>query len=86
MDFINKVTGGGEPNKEAAQQDASGSGGGLMGQFNSMAGGGKDGEKNEDGLDKGEYICAQDQSPTSGQRGTLLHGDNYYEALPTPRP
>lgn len=53
MDFLNKLTNGGEPNKEAAQQEASGSGGGLISQFNSVAGGGKDGEKNEDSLDKG---------------------------------
>ncbi|KAF4470277.1 DNA damage-responsive 48 [Fusarium albosuccineum] len=56
MDFINKVTGGGSnnANQEQAQtqNQESSSGGGFMDKINGMAGGGAQGEKNEDGLDK----------------------------------
>ncbi|KAK3395279.1 hypothetical protein B0H63DRAFT_462959 [Podospora didyma] len=55
MDFVNKLSGGGDNNTEnvSGQQQESSSGGGLMGKLNSMAGGGKESEKNEDYLDKG---------------------------------
>ena len=46
------------------QQGSSGSGGGILGsmsdKLNSIAGGGKDSEKNEDYLDKGESFKPQD--------------------------
>ncbi|KAJ3535093.1 hypothetical protein NM208_g7279 [Fusarium decemcellulare] len=56
MDFINKVTGGGSNNanqdQAQTQNQESSSGGGFMDKINGMAGGGAQGEKNEDGLDK----------------------------------
>jgi hypothetical protein len=55
MDFVKNLTGG---NKEGEQKPVenkeSGSGGGFMDKINSMAGGGKESEKNEDSLDKGK--------------------------------
>ncbi|KAK4221018.1 hypothetical protein QBC38DRAFT_550307 [Podospora fimiseda] len=77
MDLLNKVTGN---NKDTTQSttttsntktDTSSSGDGLMGKLNSMAGGGKESEKNEDALDKGvdlfqQHVLAQgDQSNES---------------------
>lgn len=57
MDLLNKVTGGGsnnaDQNQNQNQKQESGSGGGFMDKINGMAGGGAKGEKNEDGLDKG---------------------------------
>ncbi|KAI9903598.1 hypothetical protein N3K66_000127 [Trichothecium roseum] len=60
MDFINKVTGGNssgndkrDENKNESSSSSSGGGGGFMDKLNSAAGGGKQGEKNEDALDKG---------------------------------
>lgn len=50
MDFLNKVTEGGD--KKDGKKESGG--GGLMDQVNNFAGGGKQGEKNEDALDKGE--------------------------------
>ncbi|KAK4172437.1 hypothetical protein QBC36DRAFT_247533 [Triangularia setosa] len=66
MDFLNKVTGG-SSNKDNTANDptanptdqSSSSGGGLMDKFNSMAGGGKESEKNEDALDKGVDLFQQ---------------------------
>lgn len=58
--FLNKFTGssndaenntGGNANSGTQQQ----SGGGFMDKVNNMAGGGAQGEKNEDMLDKGEF-------------------------------
>jgi hypothetical protein len=68
MDFVNKFTGG-DKDKQTQQQTASSStekkeGGGFLGglgdKFNSAAGGGKESEKNEDYLDKGEFtvLCS----------------------------
>jgi hypothetical protein len=57
MDFINKVTGGDGKDNNTQQQekrDENQSGGGFMDKLNGFAGGGQQGEKNEDGLDKGE--------------------------------
>ncbi len=54
MDFVNKLTGGGE--KKPDQDKESGSGGGFMDSVNNFAGGGKKGEANEDGLDKGMFM------------------------------
>ncbi|OJD33893.1 dead deah box helicase protein [Diplodia corticola] len=57
MDFVKNLTGGGsseEKSKQSAEHSSSGSsGGGFMDKMNSMAGGGKESEKNEDLLDKG---------------------------------
>ncbi|KAM7190922.1 hypothetical protein V8F33_009155 [Rhypophila sp. PSN 637] len=72
MDFINKVTGGDKNNAGTAQtqQTQQSSEGGIMGKLNSMAGGGKESEKNEDMLDKGvdfvqERLGSGDQSNES---------------------
>lgn len=64
MDFLNQVTGGQSDKKssEDKNEGASGGGGGLMDKVNNFAGGGKQGEKNEDGLDKGEPL-PQSQVP-----------------------
>ena len=58
MDFVNKLTGASKEEQEKKPQDGEQkeSGGGFMGKLNSMAGGGKESEKNEDALDKGLYI------------------------------
>ncbi|KAL7624817.1 hypothetical protein AAE478_004031 [Parahypoxylon ruwenzoriense] len=54
MDFVNKLTSGSkderEEKQESQQQEPSG---GFMDKLNSIAGGGKESEKNEDALDKG---------------------------------
>ncbi|KAI1800447.1 hypothetical protein F4811DRAFT_539222 [Daldinia bambusicola] len=76
MDFINKITGSKEseekkPSENQQQQQQESSSGGIMDKLNSMAGGGKESEKNEDALDKGvdwvqEHILGQgDQSNES---------------------
>ena len=59
MDFVKNLAGGNNNNagttqgtEGTAQQS---SGGGLMGKFNSMAGGGQSSEKNEDMVDKGQW-------------------------------
>ena len=64
MDFVKNAMGGGDSNssgmqqganKGSNQQNSSGSGflGGISNKLNSAAGGGQEGEKNEDLLDKG---------------------------------
>ncbi|KAI1463444.1 uncharacterized protein F4812DRAFT_446963 [Daldinia caldariorum] len=73
MDFINKITGSkdNEEKKPSENQQQESSSGGIMDKINSMAGGGKESEKNEDVLDKGvdwvqEHILGQgDQSNES---------------------
>ncbi|KAI1350234.1 hypothetical protein F5Y01DRAFT_286787 [Xylaria sp. FL0043] len=74
MDFVNKLAGGeskDENNNTTATQNQQESSGGIMGKLNSVAGGGKDSEKNEDALDKGidwvqENVLSQgDQSNES---------------------
>ncbi|KAH6697245.1 hypothetical protein F5X68DRAFT_257473 [Plectosphaerella plurivora] len=77
MDFVNNLTGGGNSNNNTNQQQSTdsskpqeSSGGGLMDKVNSMAGGGQQGEKNEDFLDKTvdfvqEKMGAGDQSNES---------------------
>jgi hypothetical protein len=66
MDFVKNLTGGGNNNNAGeGQQQASGSEqkseggflGGIGDKLNNAAGGGAQGEKNEDGLDKGESIA-----------------------------
>lgn len=72
MDFVNKMTGGGNSNSNAnansneqgqnqQQSSSSSGGGGFLGgigdKLNSAAGGGRESEKNEDYLDKGvDYV------------------------------
>lgn len=60
MEFLNKFTGatGGDVEKNEQSQNTSNKDeqGGLMDKFNGMAGGGAQGEKNEDMLDKGEFL------------------------------
>jgi hypothetical protein len=55
MDFVNKLTGNGqnENNNNEQNKESGSGGGGFMDSINGMAGGGAQGEKNEDGLDKG---------------------------------
>ncbi|KAH6874879.1 hypothetical protein B0T10DRAFT_498039 [Thelonectria olida] len=55
MDILKNITGGGnsdKPVEEQQQKQEGQSGGGFMDKINGMAGGGAQGEKNEDGLDK----------------------------------
>jgi len=54
MDFVKSFTGG---NKEGEQkpQEGQSQGGGFMDKINNIAGGGQQGEKKEDALDKGKY-------------------------------
>ncbi|ROW07026.1 hypothetical protein VPNG_06627 [Cytospora leucostoma] len=69
MDFVKNLTGGG--NEQQQGQQTQKSGGGFTDKLNSLAGGGAQGEKNEDGLDKGvdwvqEHVLGQgDQSNES---------------------
>jgi hypothetical protein len=65
MDFLKKATESGGANDQQSggngQQgtnDSNDIGSKLMGSFNNLAGGGKRGEQNEDGLDKGMPHCA----------------------------
>lgn len=51
MDFVKNLAGGDEQKKQQGEQT---SGGGFADKLNNMAGGGAQGEKNEDALDKGE--------------------------------
>ena len=56
MDFVNKFTGGEEKEQRQEQKQESSGGflGGIGDKINSAAGGGRESEKNEDLLDKGE--------------------------------
>ena len=77
MDFVKNLTGGGNADNTNQQQQSTdgsktqeSSGGGLMDKVNGMAGGGQQGEKNEDFLDKAvdmvqERMGAGDQSNES---------------------
>lgn len=62
MDFVNKLTGSGNNSGNSAgeslSEQQSGGGGGFMGKMNDMAGGGAQGEKDEDFLDKGWSLKA----------------------------
>ncbi|KAH8166140.1 hypothetical protein CIB48_g2101 [Xylaria polymorpha] len=73
MDFVKKVVGGDsqvDKTSDAPKQQEESSGG-FLNKLNSMAGGGKESEKNEDALDKGvdwvqEHVLGQgDQSSES---------------------
>ncbi|KPM39104.1 hypothetical protein AK830_g7465 [Neonectria ditissima] len=75
MDFLKGVTGGGDKqsdNQNTNQtEEKSSSGGGFMDKLNGAAGGGAQGEKSEDGLDKAvdfaqeKFLGAGDQSNES---------------------
>ncbi|KAI0871160.1 hypothetical protein GGS24DRAFT_71858 [Hypoxylon argillaceum] len=73
MDFVKKIVGDskGEDKTSQSQGQQEGSSGGFMDKLNSVAGGGKESEKNEDALDKGvdwvqEHVLGQgDQSNES---------------------
>ncbi|KAI0505175.1 hypothetical protein F5B22DRAFT_536187 [Xylaria bambusicola] len=52
MDFVNKLTGGNSKSEDTNKEQTSSSGG-IMDKLNSVAGGGRESEKNEDALDKG---------------------------------
>jgi hypothetical protein len=65
MDFVNKMTGGGNSQNQGTSEQVQGSSGGqqqssggflggIGDKLNSAAGGGRESEKNEDYLDKGE--------------------------------
>ncbi|KAL8680111.1 MAG: hypothetical protein Q9224_006974, partial [Gallowayella concinna] len=65
MDSLKNAVGmGGGENKPVEGQtgEQTSSGGGFMDKFNSMAGGGKESEKKEDYLDKGQFLLSQEQS------------------------
>ncbi len=69
MDFVKNAMSGGdkaENNQQGGEQKSEGGGflGGIGDKLNSAAGGGKEGEKNEDYLDKGQRIFKL-QSPHS---------------------
>ena len=59
MDTLKTYMGGDSSNsnedksRDSEQKSGGGDDGGFMGKLNSMAGGGAQGEKNEDALDKG---------------------------------
>lgn len=62
MDFVNKLTGSGNSSGNSAGENLSeqqSGGGGLMGKLNNMGGGGAQGEKDEDFLDKGLFRLMQ---------------------------
>lgn len=64
MDFVNKIVGGGskdEDNITGTKEQREEKPAGFMDKLNSVAGGGKEGEKNEDALDKG--LSPSSQSP-----------------------
>ncbi|KAI1746551.1 hypothetical protein F4782DRAFT_536331 [Xylaria castorea] len=74
MDFVNKIVDGdskAENNTSNPSKQQEESSGGFMDKLNSMAGGGKESEKNEDALDKGidwvqQHVLGQgDQSNES---------------------
>ncbi|KAK3368337.1 hypothetical protein B0H63DRAFT_514974 [Podospora didyma] len=57
MDFVNKFTGGDNAEQPATTGKQQEETSGFMDKLNSMAGGGKDSEKNEDALDKAvDYV------------------------------
>lgn len=73
MDFVNKALGNNSNSNEnqqpsGSEQKSEGSGGflgGLGDKLNGAAGGGAEGEKNEDGLDKGETSWSCPTTETS---------------------
>merc|ERR1712000_395124 len=53
MDFVKNAIGGGGSEEQKKEGESNESGGGFMDKINTMAGGGKASEKDEDALDKG---------------------------------
>merc|ERR1712070_515719 len=53
MDFVKNAIGGGSSEEQKKEGENNESGGGFMDKINTMAGGGKASEKDEDALDKG---------------------------------
>ena len=64
MDLVNKVTGGGSSDTKENEGGSSG-GGGFLDKLNAKAGGGKESEKDEDYLDKGNALGSSLQPPLS---------------------
>ena len=62
MDFVKNAMGGSGDNNKTEGGNQQGGGGGFMGgignKLNEAGGGGKEGEKNEDYLDKGQPFAA----------------------------
>ena len=72
MDFVKNLTGGGNNNNEnqpqatgSEQKSEGGFLGGIGDKLNNAAGGGAEGEKKEDGLDKGKFIFLDQESHAS---------------------
>jgi hypothetical protein len=79
MDFLNKYTGGeSKDNKATTGSEKPQQESGIMDKLHGMVGGGKESEKNEDGLDKGmsfdtlSYVLVSTASPASGQTLTVM--------------
>ena len=53
MDFVKNAIGGGGSEEQKKEGESNESGSGFMDKINTMAGGGKASEKDEDALDKG---------------------------------
>ena len=70
MDFINKVTGGGSDKQPSDKKEESS--GGFMDKVNNAAGGGKQGEKNEDALDKGKFPLPPPDTSSRNSHLSLL--------------
>ena len=51
MDLLNKVTGSGSSESKDSSKSQGSGGGGIMDKMNTAAGGGRESEKNEDGLE-----------------------------------
>src|SRR5690349_2471876 len=78
MDLLNKIAnqaGGSQADKPQGQQpQQSGSGGNFLDKLNGMAGGGAEGEKKEDSLDKGEFPPTSQAALTSSSPNIRLTG------------
>lgn len=57
MDFIKNLSGGDNNNAASSSADQPKKESGFMDKLNGMAGGGRESEKQEDGIDKGTCIC-----------------------------
>lgn len=96
MDFVKNLTGGGNNNANnenqpqatgSEQKSEGGFLGGIGDKLNSAAGGGAEGEKKEDGLDKGESF-PQSKIKNHTQRSQLTCDDDRHRLRPgeLPRP
>ncbi len=87
MDFINKFANQAssqqenQPQGEPQQQQSQSSGGGIFDKLNGLAGGGAQGEKKEDSLDKGmltrylDYVMHRSPKLTNNPRHRLGAGE-----------